>query len=200
LVLVLCFAAVLVFGQWVAERLAPAEPSSLAEVDETPSPSGPSSLSELYVQKVGGLHVTGIPVPVRIEEYRLSVTGAVENTLALTFEQVKSMPSVTRFIVLECPGTFVDQGEWTGVPVGEILDLAVPAPGAYEAEFVSLDGSYSKRVPLAELDDSFLIAYLFDGSEFPEVHGYPLRLAAEGRPGNVWVKWLGEIRILFKED
>jgi DMSO/TMAO reductase YedYZ molybdopterin-dependent catalytic subunit len=27
------------------------------------------------------------------------------------------------------------------------------------------------------------------------VHGFPLRLAAKGRQGNVWVKWLGEIRV-----
>lgn len=153
----------------------------------------------LYLQLVDGLHVTGEQVDVDIETYRLEVTGDVKSPLALSFQEIKDLGAVTKYIELNCPGFFTDRGDWTGVPVHTVLKLAEPYDTVSEVEFISLDGGYIKKLPLEELmEDRFLLAYQFEGNEFPPIHGYPLRLAADGEVGNVWVKWLGEIRLISR--
>lgn len=151
----------------------------------------------LYLQLVDGLHVTGEKIDVDIGEYLLQVTGDAGNRLSLSFQEIKEMKAETRFIELNCPGFFTDRGDWTGVPLKTILEKAQPLATVSEVEFISIDGGYSKKIPFEQaMEDRFLLAYEFDGKEFPPIHGYPVRLAAEGEEGNVWVKWLGEIRLI----
>ena len=80
--------------------------------------------TSLYLQLVDGLHVTGTPVEVDIETFRLRVSGAVERPLSLSFEQIRALPAVREEITLDCPGFFTDRGVWTGVPVRDLLAMA----------------------------------------------------------------------------
>jgi DMSO/TMAO reductase YedYZ molybdopterin-dependent catalytic subunit len=150
---------------------------------------------------IEGLHVTGKPVEVDIDEYRLKVTGEVDNPLSLTFSQVKEMESKRMFAVLNCPGFFTDEGYWTGVDLRYLLELTGLHEGAFMVSFTSIDG-YTGTLSLESIMESegMLVAYHFQDKEFPEVHGYPLRIVAEAEPGNVWVKWLAEIIVLDSDD
>jgi len=155
--------------------------------------SNPSSPYQL----VDGLHVTGTPIVVDIETYRLKIVSQVDNPLSLTFDEVKQMNSEREFIELVCPGFFVDEGYWTGVKVSDLLQMAKVKNGATKVLFTSIDGSYEKELPLEKLlGEGFLIAYQFNDKEFSDIHGYPLRLVAKDEPGSLWVKWLGEIKVL----
>jgi len=150
-----------------------------------------------YLEEYEGLHITGSAIDVDIENYRLRITGAVQNVLELTFDEVKELPSVRKYYELECPGFFVDKGYWTGVKVIDLLNLAVLNDNATKIEFTSIDASYSKILELDEIKpEGFLIAYQFNDKEFSKYHGYPLRLVANGLPGSIWVKWLGKIEVL----
>ena len=152
--------------------------------------------NSLYLQLVDGLHVTGTPVEVDIESFRLRVEGAVERPLSLSFEQIRALPAVREEITLDCPGFFTDRGVWTGVPVRDLLAMAGPRAGAAKILFTSLSEGYTSTLRLEDLErDGVLVAYEFDGRPFPAVHGFPLRLTAKDHQGNVWVKWLGEIRV-----
>ena len=152
--------------------------------------------TSLYLQLVDGLHVTGTPVDVDSESFRLRVGGAVERPLSLSLAQLRGMPAVRADITLVCPGFFTDRGVWTGVPVRDLLALAGVRPGADRVVFTSLSQGYTSALSLADLErDGVLVAYEFDGKPFPVVHGYPLRLTAKDHEGNVWVKWLGEIQV-----
>jgi DMSO/TMAO reductase YedYZ molybdopterin-dependent catalytic subunit len=143
---------------------------------------------------VEGLHVTGTPVDIDIETYRLEISGAVETPLSLSLEEIKAMEVRREFVVLECPGFFTDEGNWTGVAVADLLDLAGVKPEAEQIKFVAADGKYSANLKLEEVTgDGMLIAYAFEDKPLPQVHGYPLRVVAKDQPGNRWVKWLGEI-------
>jgi DMSO/TMAO reductase YedYZ molybdopterin-dependent catalytic subunit len=149
-----------------------------------------------YLQLVDGLHVTGTPVPVDPESFRLRVEGAVERPLSLSLEQIRELPAVREEITLNCPGFFTDRGVWTGVPVRDLLALAGVRAGASRVVFTSLSEGYTSTLGLEDLQqDGMLVAYEFEGKPFPVVHGFPLRLTAKGHPGSVWVKWLGEIRV-----
>lgn len=149
-----------------------------------------------YLSLVDGLHVTGTPVKVDIDTYRLKVEGAVENPLALSFEEIQAMEAQQIYAELNCPGFFTDAGYWTGVPVRDILAKAGVSEDAAAVAFIALGGSYRQQLPLdLAQEDGFLIAYKFNDKIFPPVHGYPLRLVAKGEPGSTWVKWLGELRV-----
>ena len=151
--------------------------------------------TSLYLQLVDGLHVTGTPVEVDIETFRLRVSGAVERPLSLSFEQIRALPAVREEITLNCPGFFTDRGVWTGVPVRDLLALAGVRAGASSVAFLSLSG-YRSTLSLEDLQkDGVLIAYEFEGKPFPVVHGFPLRLTAKDHQGSYWVKWLGEIQV-----
>jgi DMSO/TMAO reductase YedYZ molybdopterin-dependent catalytic subunit len=162
--------------------------------DEAPIPQGQSFG---YNPLVDGLHVTGNPVEVDIEKYRLEVFGEVETLLSLTFDEIKDMESTRIFAELICPDTFKDEGYWTGVSVDNLLKLAEVKEGAAEVHFISLDGVYRKSLKIEEVtgNEDLLIAYHFNDKEFPEIHGYPLRIVAKDYPGYLWVKWLGKIEI-----
>lgn len=150
---------------------------------------------------IDGLHVTGKPVEVDIDEYRLVVTGEVDNPLSLTFNQVKEMESKRIFVVLNCPGFFTDEGYWTGVDLRDLLDIAGIQEDAFRLSFISIDG-YTSTLSLESVmkNEGILVAYHFQDKEFPEVHGYPLRIVAEAEPGNVWVKWLAEIKVMDSDN
>lgn len=150
-----------------------------------------------YLSLYEGLHVTGIPIDVDIDKYRLRITGYVEDETELTYEEVKTLDPERIYSVLDCPGYFVDEGYWTGVKVSDLLEIAGLRKQASRVSFISIDGSYRQEILLNEaLDDKMLISYEFNDKEFSSVHGFPLRLVADGKPGNYWVKWLGEIELL----
>lgn len=141
-----------------------------------------------------GLHVTGKPIDIDPATFRLTVTGKVDNPLSLSFDDVKALPTVSKKITLECPGAFTDTGNWTGVPVRELLRLAGIRKDAKTVIFSTPDGSYKTRFTVdVASDENMLIAYQFNGKEFHRVHGFPLRLVAGGHEGSDWVKWLGKI-------
>lgn len=149
-----------------------------------------------YLALYEGLHITGTPLDIDIAAYRLEVKGKVKTPLSLSFREIKAMDGVTKSFDLVCPGFFVDQGAWTGVPVAELLKDAGVTDDAEKVYFSTADGKYESSLPLEDaMKPGVLVAYEFDGEEFPIVHGYPLRIAAEDSAGSVWVKWLGEIRV-----
>jgi DMSO/TMAO reductase YedYZ molybdopterin-dependent catalytic subunit len=149
---------------------------------------------------VEGLHVTGTPVDIDIETYRLKISGAVDTPLSLSLEEIHSMPAQREFVVLECPGFFTDEGNWTGVRIADLLDKAGVKQEAAQVQFIAADGGYSATMKLEEVrGEGMLIAYAFEDKPLPKVHGYPLRVVAKDQQGNRWVKWLGEIVVRYPE-
>ena len=160
------------------------------------TPGGAEPLSSLYLSEVEGLHVTGTAVEVDVETFRLQIRGKVAAPLELRFDELRAMETVRLEADLVCPGFFVDRGAWTGVPVRALLDRAGLEAGARTVSFTSVDGSYTQRLSLDQvLDPQILVAFEFDDRELHVLHGFPVRLAAPGQPGNLWVKWLGEITV-----
>jgi len=159
--------------------------------------AGGSPPAALYLSLVEGLHVTGTPVAVDVQSFRLHVRGLVDCPLELSLEEIRAMPAVKEEFQLVCPGFFVDRGVWTGVPLRDILARAGVRPGAANVAFTSLSQGYYSALPLQDAErDGVLVAYEFNGKPLAVVHGYPLRLAAKDHQGSVWVKWLGDIQVL----
>src|ERR1700751_2509561 len=106
--------------------------------------------------------------------YKLRIDGAVRSPFALSYEELRSLPSETRVATLECAGNsrvfLVPQvqgaqwelgaagnAEWTGVPLRVLLERASLAEDACE---IMLEGA-DRGVPKEEPRPADPIAYVW---------------------------------------
>lgn len=155
---------------------------------------------------------------------QLAVDGRVRAPLELTLSDLRALPSRSLAVTLECAGNgrrFLDPpapgepwalgavgtAEWTGVPLGAVLELARPQPdvreflfrGADEGEVKDAGGriAFERSLPAEHAwDEDVLLAYSMNGEPLPPEHGAPLRLVVPGRYGMASVKWLARITAL----
>jgi DMSO/TMAO reductase YedYZ molybdopterin-dependent catalytic subunit len=141
------------------------------------------------------LATTGSTPIVDISSYRLKIDGFVDNPLSLTYDEIKKLPSVTGVILLICPDLFINNAQWTGVPVSSLLDAARVRPGATRITFTGIDGYTQSLAASATRDKGVFLAYIVNGEPLPPEQGYPLRLVVRGKTGNLWVKWIDRIEV-----
>ena len=155
------------------------------------------------------------------DNWRLRVEGdAVQETLELTYEDIRRLPRRTLVACLECAGNHramfhllkgqessgtqwmtgaVSNGEWTGAELKDVLTLAGIRDDAVSVMLVGLDTDspeegfrYVLPVEKAMHPDT-LLAYGLNGETLPPDHGFPLRALAPGWVGSASIKWLGRI-------
>ncbi|MDP9295330.1 MAG: sulfite oxidase [Actinomycetota bacterium] len=172
-----------------------------------------------------GLHYLLIHYDVPVVDpgtWRLYVDGAVDRPLGLSLAELRSAPRVTAPVTMECAGNgrallepraisqpwlldAVGTAEWTGTPLGPLLEQAGIRPGAVEVLFTGLDRgieggeeqTYARSLPLEEVRNGELIlAYEANGVPLPPQHGFPIRLIVPGWYGMTSVKWLSRITAL----
>jgi DMSO/TMAO reductase YedYZ molybdopterin-dependent catalytic subunit len=153
--------------------------------------------------------------------YRLRIDGAVRNPFSLTYQEMRDLPSETRAAILECAGNgrvflvpqvagaqwelgAVGNAEWTGVPLGALLERAGLNEDACEIVLEGADQgtpaeppippgpiSYARSLPRDKaMQPEVLIAYQMNGRDLPQDHGYPVRAIVPGHYGMASVKWL----------
>jgi len=128
-----------------------------------------------------------------LKTYRLKVTGKVERSLSLSYDEILKHPSLTETVLLICPGFFSNNGRWTGL---NLKSLIQEAQIKKEAQYIDIVGAHEKRVriPLKALDQKrIFLAYQVNGETLPQKHGFPLRLVYEDAYGFDWVKYVDEI-------
>jgi len=156
---------------------------------------------------------------VNAETWRLKIAGRVAKPLELTLEEIKKRPRRTIPVTMECAGNgralfaprrisqpwlleAIGNAEWTGTPLGSILQDAGVGADAVEIVFTGLDQGvegdqiqfYQRSLTVAEATrDEVLLAYDMNGEPLPPQHGYPLRLLMPGWYGMASVKWLHRI-------
>ncbi len=141
------------------------------------------------------LATTGSAPTVDISSYRLKIVGLVDNPLSLTYAEIKKFPSVTGVILLICPDLFINNAQWTGVPVNALLEAARVRPGTTRITFTGIDGYTQSLAASATRDKGVFLAYIVNGQPLPPEQGYPLRLVVRGKNGNLWVKWIDRIEV-----
>ncbi len=147
------------------------------------------------VDPATGLHMTGNPQVIDLESYRLEITGSVERTLSLTYDQLRCLPKVEAGPELVCPGFFVDEASWSGALIEDVLALAGVKEGPKELRLLSADG-YAVTVSLEEVvSKGGFLAYQWEDDPLPVLHGFPVRAVLPGVTGGKWVKWLVSIEV-----
>jgi DMSO/TMAO reductase YedYZ molybdopterin-dependent catalytic subunit len=151
--------------------------------------------------------------------WSVRLDGAFARSVELRLDELKARPSRTLPVTLECAGNgrallsprppsqpwltgAVGTAEWTGTPLGPLLEEAGVLESAEEIVFTGLDRgvqgdvehAYARSLPVHEaLREDVLLAYAINGLPLPPQHGYPVRLIVPGWYGMTHVKWLSTI-------
>ncbi len=151
---------------------------------------------------------TALTVPqLRTEDYQLTVSGMVDNTLNLSFDDLLARNVVEHDITMTCVsyrigGDLVGNARWLGIRLDELLAEAGVSPEATQVVGRSID-NYTCGFPIEAATDgrNALVAFGMNGEPLPLIHGFPVRLIVPGLYGYVSAtKWLTEIELTTFED
>jgi DMSO/TMAO reductase YedYZ molybdopterin-dependent catalytic subunit len=122
-------------------------------------------------------------------DWRLEVTGLVQNPLSLSLTQLQAMPSRTQITRHDCVEGWSCIAKWTGTPLSTVLDQAVVRPEARYVMFHcmdTIDRTLSGNILYYGTIDMFdarhpqtILAYGMNGKALPVENGAPLRVRVE---------------------
>ncbi len=138
-------------------------------------------------------------------DYKLTVTGLVDNPLTITRDELQAMPSRTQITRHDCVEGWSCIAKWTGVPLGQVLDQAKPKLTARYAVFRcydTIDRNLAGEVKYYEsidLIDAYhpqtILAYGLNGGPLPVENGAPLRVRVERQLGYKMAKYVHTIEL-----
>src|SRR5947209_9871584 len=134
-------------------------------------------------------------------DWRLKISGKVENPFELTWEEFLALPRTTLTTDIHCVTTWNRyDNSWEGVSIREILQRARPLP---DAKFVMAHSwtGYTTNLPLADLDDDdVLIAIKHDGQDLEIDHGGPVRLVVPKLYFYKSAKWFDGLELIERRS
>jgi sulfane dehydrogenase subunit SoxC len=159
-------------------------------------------------------HHSGVP-DIDPNQHQLLIHGLVERPLMFSMDALHRYPMVSRIQFLECSGNsrinmnpepadrscgglhgLVSCSEWTGIPLGILLEEAGIRS---DARWLLAEGSdaaaMTRSVPLAKAMDDAMLALYQNGEALRPGQGYPMRLFLPGWEGNISVKWLRRLKL-----
>jgi DMSO/TMAO reductase YedYZ molybdopterin-dependent catalytic subunit len=131
-------------------------------------------------------------------DWKLKIDGLVENPFDLSLQEIKALPSRTQITRHDCVEGWSAIGEWTGVPLSNLLQTAQLKPNARYIVFHCADELLnSLYYESIDLIDAFhpqtIMAYQMNGQTLPVPHGAPLRLRVERQLGYKMAKYVMRI-------
>ena len=167
-------------------------------------------------------HMAQLPTRIDIDTFRLYIGGAVNKTLALSMNDLKTKFAADSMIALaicagnsrstfnpRVPGSQWNNGamgnaKWKGVRLKDILAMAGVKEGSIEVTFQGLDRGALPDVPVFvksldvkhAMDGEVMVAYEMNGQPLPILNGYPLKLVVPGWYATYWVGSLANINVL----
>lgn len=159
-----------------------------------------------------------VSVDIPVEEWRLAVTGLVDEELELTFDDLQGMEARTITAFLECSGNSrsrfdddpqqvdgtqwtngaIGNAEWTGVSLAEVLNMARVQEGAVDV--VSQGGDFpemQRGLPLnVAMHPDVMLVWEMNGEALPAPNGGPVRLLVPTWSGIASTKWVVGIDVI----
>jgi DMSO/TMAO reductase YedYZ molybdopterin-dependent catalytic subunit len=131
-------------------------------------------------------------------DYRLVIDGLVRRPLALSLDQIRSLPQRTQTTRHDCVEGWSAIGRWTGPQLGPLLRHAGLTPQAKYVVFHCADdygaSAYYESVDLVDaFHPQTILAHALNGRALPVVNGAPVRLRVERQLGYKHAKYLMRI-------
>ena len=142
----------------------------------------------------------GTAPKIRIEEWKLRVSGLVAHEIELDWSEFSKLPQESILEDFHCVTQWssLDQ-TWEGVPLAQVVALAEPSPEAQVA-MVHCYGGYSTNLPLELAMQEGFFALKHNGEPLGESHGWPLRLIVPSRYGWKSAKWVSGVELLAEDE
>jgi DMSO/TMAO reductase YedYZ molybdopterin-dependent catalytic subunit len=178
----------------------PPEPTLEARIEPVPGTRPEITSNENFYR----IDINLRPPSVDAGEWRLSVTGLVDNPREFTLEEIRALPSVSQYITLSCisnqiGGDLISTSRWTGVRLMDFLDQVGLQADATALYIESVDGFYETVVMEDIVDERTLLVYEMNGEPLPREHGYPLRIYIPNRFGMKQPKWIVRIEAVSED-
>jgi len=164
------------------------------------------SLEPVQIQEYQGEKLSSIndfrensikgPQHVDIKDYRLKISGLVENPKEYTYDEaINNHQSYQKVVQLDCVEGWSVVILWQGLLVKDLLAEAKVKPEAKVVIFHAYDG-YTTSLPLDYImNNNILMAYKMNGVTLPPERGFPFELVAESKWGYKWEKWVTQIEL-----
>jgi DMSO/TMAO reductase YedYZ molybdopterin-dependent catalytic subunit len=179
-----------------------------AAVAAPPVPAGASfdvaGLSPIITPNADFYRIdTALQIPgIQPQDWKLRITGMVEEEVELTFAQLLALPLEESFTTLTCVsnevgGDLIGNAVWLGYPIRHLLARARPSADADMVLSHSQDG-WTAGTPLEALTDerNAILAVGMNGEPLPLEHGYPVRMVVPGLYGYVSAtKWVVQLEV-----
>lgn len=165
-------------------------------VNKNPADLDTRNLKIIPLKDFGTMGITDYEV--NLVNWRLEISGHVKTPVALRYEDLLSMPSIERNILLICPGVFANHGTWKGISIQDLMKMAGAKDGVTHITVGGPEGAYenTQRYPIEDIfSDKVFLAYQVNGKPLPQKHGFPLRVVAEGYYGYDWVKYVYKVTV-----
>lgn len=156
----------------------------------------PMAPGQFYAKRFAIYSALGEP-RIKLDKWRLSIIGLVENELNLSFEELQRLPQVELTRDFHCVTQWsIKDVVWEGVRSRELASLAKVRPEAKWVMFHCADG-YTTPVPLVDaiVEDS-LIAIRMNGQPLPAEQGFPARPFIPHLYAWKSAKWLTRIEFI----
>ncbi len=128
--------------------------------------------------------------------WRLPIDGLVQRPLHLSLPELRSLPARTQVTGHSCERGWTAIGQWTGVPLVNVLRLAGMRPEARYVVFYAVDGWYESLDLFDALHPQTLLAYGMNGADLPVQHGAPVRVRVERQLGYKSIKFVNRISVV----
>jgi len=138
-------------------------------------------------------------------DWKLIVDGLVERPLALSLDQIKTLPARTQITRHDCVEGWSCIGEWTGAKFGPLMDLAGLKPQARHIVLYCADtlggAKYYETLDVVDVHHpQTILAYAMNGARLTVAHGAPLRLRAERYLGYKQAKYVMRLEAVDRFD
>jgi DMSO/TMAO reductase YedYZ molybdopterin-dependent catalytic subunit len=133
--------------------------------------------------------------------WRLDVSGLVEKTLSLSFDDLQALRQAHQISTFHCvTGWTVQNVHWTGVRFEQLFALCKPLPSAKAINFVSLEQPYTDSLTMQQATmPDVMLALGMDGAPLSRPHGAPARVVIPEMYGYKGVKWLTRMEFVAEQ-
>ncbi|MBU2590365.1 MAG: molybdopterin-dependent oxidoreductase [Nanoarchaeota archaeon] len=154
------------------------------------------------LSSVGDFRENSIKGPQYLDkkDYRLQVTGLVEEEKEYTFDDLIKREHFKKVVTLNCVEGWSATILWEGFLLRDLLAEAKLLDNAKFVIFHAEDG-YTTAYPIEYFTEhDIIVADKMNGYDLLPERGFPLQLVAETKWGYKWIKWITKIELSDDEN
>ncbi len=168
---------------------------------------GQSLAKEYNFSDISSMPATGTTNPAKVNEeydrhlheafvnWTMEVEGEVSLPGKFSLSDLQKFPARTQITKHHCEEGWTAIAQWTGVPLGTVLQSAGIKANARFVNFHTFDNFVDSIDLLDAFHPQTILAYGMNGKNLPIAHGAPIRVRVEKQIGYKSVKYIKKISV-----